>query len=362
MRRGSVHPGGAAWTNFDGLRSVTRRQVLKGGAAVAALGGVTAFLAAARRRRATAAPAPARRRSRRPARRRAPASAEAPSTAVSGTSRSGRTTRTTIPKGVLAGIVDTFTKRPASRSRSTPSSTARSRTRSARTSRARRTTCSPGSRASGCGSSRPRVSRPTSATSGPRSATTTRDAFKVGSTGDDGKQYFIPIYNYPWAVFYRKSCSRTRATPSRRRSTSSRRSPTKMQADGLIPMAFGDSDGWPAMGTFDIINLRQNGYDFHVGLMTGGRSGPTRRPRRSSRRGRSCSRSTRRAPPAGRGRTPHRPWSRRRPACTCSGCSYRSSSRRPARPTSRTSTSSPIRTSAPSGTPRRRSTRRSTGS
>jgi multiple sugar transport system substrate-binding protein len=34
-------------------------------------------------------------------------------------------------------------------------------------------------------------------------------------------------------------------------------------------MAFGDSDGWPAMGTFDIINLRQNGYDFHVGLMAG---------------------------------------------------------------------------------------------
>ena len=42
-----------------------------------------------------------------------------------------------------------------------------------------------------------------------------------------------------------------------------------MQTDGLIPMAFGDSDGWPAMGTFDIINLRQNGYDFHVGLMAG---------------------------------------------------------------------------------------------
>ncbi len=32
--------------DFDGLRSVTRRQVLKGGAAVAALGGVSAFLAA----------------------------------------------------------------------------------------------------------------------------------------------------------------------------------------------------------------------------------------------------------------------------------------------------------------------------
>ena len=31
------------------------------------------------------------------------------------------------------------------------------------------------------------------------------DAFKQASTGDDGKQYFVPFYNYPWAVFYRKS-------------------------------------------------------------------------------------------------------------------------------------------------------------
>ena len=29
-----------------------------------------------------------------------------------------------------------------------------------------------------------------------------------------------------------------------------------MQTDGLIPIAFGDKDGWPAMGTFDILNLR----------------------------------------------------------------------------------------------------------
>ena len=31
------------------------------------------------------------------------------------------------------------------------------------------------------------------------------DAFKKASTGADGKQYFVPITNYPWAVFYRKS-------------------------------------------------------------------------------------------------------------------------------------------------------------
>jgi multiple sugar transport system substrate-binding protein len=42
-----------------------------------------------------------------------------------------------------------------------------------------------------------------------------------------------------------------------------------MQTDGLVPIAFADSDGWPAMGTFDYLNMRINGYDFHVELMAG---------------------------------------------------------------------------------------------
>jgi multiple sugar transport system substrate-binding protein len=42
-----------------------------------------------------------------------------------------------------------------------------------------------------------------------------------------------------------------------------------MKKDGLVPIAFADKDGWPAMGTFDILNMRMNGYDFHVSLMAG---------------------------------------------------------------------------------------------
>jgi multiple sugar transport system substrate-binding protein len=95
------------------------------------------------------------------------------------------------------------------------------------------------------------------------------DAFKVGSTGDDGHQYFIPIYNYPWAVFYRKSLFEEKGYTIPTTLDEFKTLAQKIQSDGLIPMAFGDSDGWPAMGTFDIINLRQNGYDFHVGLMAG---------------------------------------------------------------------------------------------
>jgi multiple sugar transport system substrate-binding protein len=95
------------------------------------------------------------------------------------------------------------------------------------------------------------------------------EAFKIGSTGDDGEQYFIPIYNYPWAVFYRKSLFEEMSYTIPTTLDEFKTLAEQMQSDGLVPMAFGDSDGWPAMGTFDIINLRQNGYDFHVGLMAG---------------------------------------------------------------------------------------------
>lgn len=89
------------------------------------------------------------------------------------------------------------------------------------------------------------------------------------SKGEDGKYYFVPLYTYPWAIFYRKSVFKEKGYEV----------PTKwddfvalckqMKKDGLVPIAFGDKDAWPALGTFDQINFRQNGYDFHVDLMAG---------------------------------------------------------------------------------------------
>ena len=77
--------------------------------------------------------------------------------------------------------------------------------KSTATCRAARTTSSPGSPATGCGSSPRRASPATSATCGSKIGGDFSDAFKKASTGDDGKQYFVPFYNYPWALFYRKS-------------------------------------------------------------------------------------------------------------------------------------------------------------
>ncbi len=93
------------------------------------------------------------------------------------------------------------------------------------------------------------------------------DAFKTASTGDDGKQYFVPASYYPWAVFYRKSVWSKYGYQVPKTLDEMKTLATKMKSDGLIPIAFADKDGWPAMGTFDVLNLRINGYQYHVDLM-----------------------------------------------------------------------------------------------
>lgn len=98
------------------------------------------------------------------------------------------------------------------------------------------------------------------------------EAFKNASTGNDGEQYFLPIYNYPWVVLYRKSVFEENGYTVPTNLDEFKALADQMAADGLIPLAFADKDGWPAMGTFDILNMRLNGYDFHVGLMAGDES------------------------------------------------------------------------------------------
>jgi multiple sugar transport system substrate-binding protein len=95
------------------------------------------------------------------------------------------------------------------------------------------------------------------------------DALKKASTGLDGKQYFVPSYYYPWAIFYRKSVFEKNGYEIPKTFDDLTALCQQMQKDDLIPFAFADKEGWPAMGTFDILNMRINGYDFHVSLMGG---------------------------------------------------------------------------------------------
>ncbi|MEZ0491996.1 ABC transporter substrate-binding protein [Kineococcus sp. TBRC 1896] len=95
------------------------------------------------------------------------------------------------------------------------------------------------------------------------------EAFKKASTGEDGKQYFVPTTYGPWAVFYRKSLWQERGYQAPETLDEMKTLATQMQQDGLVPLAFADKEGWPAMGTFDQLNMRLNGYQFHVDLMAG---------------------------------------------------------------------------------------------
>ncbi len=95
------------------------------------------------------------------------------------------------------------------------------------------------------------------------------DSFKQASTAPDGKQYFVPISYYPWAVFYRKSVFEDNGWTAPETYDDFTALMDDMQGKGITPFAFGDKDGWPAMGTFDILNMRLNGFDFHMSLMAG---------------------------------------------------------------------------------------------
>jgi multiple sugar transport system substrate-binding protein len=93
------------------------------------------------------------------------------------------------------------------------------------------------------------------------------DATKNLSKGVDGHYYFVPIYNYPWVVFYNKSTFSSKGYSVPTTWDELIALATQMKKDNLIPFAFADKDGWPALGTFDILNMRINGYDYHIKLM-----------------------------------------------------------------------------------------------
>ena len=95
------------------------------------------------------------------------------------------------------------------------------------------------------------------------------EAFARSVTGDDGHVYGIPTDFYPWAFFYRKSVWAAKGYTVPNTWDELLALCARMRKDGLTPIAMADKDGWPAMATFDYLNLRLNGYAFHMDLLAG---------------------------------------------------------------------------------------------
>lgn len=98
------------------------------------------------------------------------------------------------------------------------------------------------------------------------------DGFRSASSGLDGKQYFVPFYFYPWAVHYRKSLFADNGYSIPTTWDEFKALCDTMAADGITPLSAANDGRWPQMGMFDMLNLRVNGYDYHVSLMGGNES------------------------------------------------------------------------------------------
>ena len=98
------------------------------------------------------------------------------------------------------------------------------------------------------------------------------EGFRAASTASDGKQYFVPTSYYTWAVNYNKNvfAENGYAVPTTKDEMMGLAE--QMMSDGITPFAYANDGKWPLMGTFDAINMRVNGYDFHIDLMGGNES------------------------------------------------------------------------------------------
>lgn len=98
------------------------------------------------------------------------------------------------------------------------------------------------------------------------------EGFKNASTALDGEQYFVPFYFYAWGLHYRKSLFEENGYEIPTTWDDFLALCEQMEADGLTPLCAANDGRWPQMGMFDMLNMRVNGYDFHVSLMGGNES------------------------------------------------------------------------------------------
>lgn len=95
------------------------------------------------------------------------------------------------------------------------------------------------------------------------------EGFKAASTASDGNQYFVPTAYYTWAVNYSKSLFAEKGYAEPGNVDELLGLAESMMSDGITPFVFANDGKWPIMGTFDALNMRVNGYDFHIELMGG---------------------------------------------------------------------------------------------
>ncbi len=90
-----------------------------------------------------------------------------------------------------------------------------------------------------------------------------------GSLTVDGKQYGVPWGYYQWGVYYRKDLFDQLGLNVPRDWDEFKWVCAMLKKNGITPITIGTKFLWTAGGWFDYLNLRINGYQFHMDLTAG---------------------------------------------------------------------------------------------
>ena len=85
----------------------------------------------------------------------------------------------------------------------------------------------------------------------------------------NGKQWGVPTTYYQWGFYYRKDIFAKYGLGEPRSMADLMNIFETLKKNGVAPIAIGTKYLWTAAGWFDFLNLRINGYDFHMALMDG---------------------------------------------------------------------------------------------
>lgn len=84
-----------------------------------------------------------------------------------------------------------------------------------------------------------------------------------------GKQWGVPYTYYQWGIYYRKDIFNKLGISEPKTWQELLAASAKIKAAGMTPFAIGTKQSWPTAGWFDYLNLRVNGYKFHMELTSG---------------------------------------------------------------------------------------------
>ena len=85
----------------------------------------------------------------------------------------------------------------------------------------------------------------------------------------DGKIWGVPYTYYQWGVYYRKDIFEANGIEAPTNWEEFKAAGKTLTDAGITPITIGTKYLWTAAGVFDYLNLRTNGYDFHMALTKG---------------------------------------------------------------------------------------------